>query len=314
VAEDKWQLMTLTQVANNAKEPALMTSLALLKPKAFNLGSFLDTLRKGQAQSQHDAGQHRPVKSSSLTTPAKPSLLTTPDKSWLPITPVKSWLPMTPVKSSLLMTPVKSSLLITPIKSWSLQAVEPGATDRGSLPHSALTLGAGPDSPTTADGLTFCTWITDAKPSSRTLSTPHTIDRSSLCSIGSSRGGGENPRLAAGGAEMVSVPSLCVFSLNTRLYFAGSWRYYDRQFVTLVLTTKGSPCHQVCEQRYVKVDPYNNPFFFRRRCCEPEPSVNVFAATSVQVEVLFTDSPNVCHMVNTNSEQIFFSKVKVTDK
>ncbi|KAL8603394.1 hypothetical protein ACOMHN_004245 [Nucella lapillus] len=124
----------------------------------------------------------------------------------------------------------------------------------------------------------------------------------------------QNPRLLAGSREYTRVPSLSVFNLNTRLYFADSWSYFDKRFVTLVLCAKGSPCHQFCKHRLPKLDPYNNPFLFRKRCYEPELSVEVYTSSRVNVEVIHSNSGSVQQMIALYSENVYFSKVRLGDK
>ncbi|XP_070183519.1 uncharacterized protein [Littorina saxatilis] len=120
-----------------------------------------------------------------------------------------------------------------------------------------------------------------------------------------------NPRLSTGNLEYVLLPPLSVFNMGVSLYFANSWSYYDKHYVTLVLCKKGSPCQQVCKRNFHKLDPYNNPFLFRKRYFDPEPGVAVYASGNVNVEVVYSNSDTIQQLISSCSENVYFSKVQV---
>ncbi|KAK7494294.1 hypothetical protein BaRGS_00014397 [Batillaria attramentaria] len=111
--------------------------------------------------------------------------------------------------------------------------------------------------------------------------------------------------------DHIEVPSLTVYNMNTRLYFADFWDCYGKSNVMLVLCSKGSPAEEFCKQNLCKLDPYNNPFLFRKRVLFPEASVQVYAARNVNLEILYTDAADVKQHTLFCSKNLYFSKVKV---
>ena len=161
-------------------------------------------------------------------------------------------------------------------------------------------------------GLHFCAWdLTRAM--NAHLSASGSRTEKTLCISNNSVTGDTNPRLPIASREYMQMPSLSVFSMSTRLYFADCWSYYDRHFVTLVLCTKGLPCDQVCKQHLHRLDPYDNPFLFRKRCIEPEPSISVYASGNVDVEIIYSNSDVILELASVCSENVYFSKVRVGD-
>lgn len=115
-------------------------------------------------------------------------------------------------------------------------------------------------------------------------------------------------------ADHFFIPPLTVFNMNTRLYFADFWSYYDQHYITLVITTKGSESQKFCKEHLYKLDPYKNPFFYRKRLLFPEPSVKVYASEKVKVKVFFSDTSDVKNLISVCSESVFYSKVQMLER
>lgn len=132
-----------------------------------------------------------------------------------------------------------------------------------------------------------------------------------VCDKGSSLQ--QSPWYAGEACDDIQMPSLTIFNLNTRLYFADYWSYYGRDYVKLVVCSKGSEAEEFCKQNLCKLDPYDNPFLFRKRVLFPEASVQVFATANVNVHILYSDSEDVKPLTFFCSENLFFSKVQVAN-
>ena len=204
----------------------------------------------------------------------------------------------------------------------SLQLLKPPGFDLEALMKTLQAAQAGKGSTekptdtalgTTEEGLHFCAWNTKAGMTDyhhMTVSAT-TKSRFATVNVGTSMA---NPRLPTGNRECIPLPSLSMFNPSTQLYFADFWSYYDKYYVILVLCAKGSPCQKVCKQHLCKLDPYNNPFLFRKRCFDPEPSIAVYTSSSVNVEVIYSNSAEILQLISVCSENVYFCKVQMADK
>lgn len=109
----------------------------------------------------------------------------------------------------------------------------------------------------------------------------------------------------------VQIPPLTVFNINTRLYFADYWRCYGKDNVMLILCSKGSQAEEYCKQNLCKLDPYNNPFLFRKRVLFPEAQVQVYAVRDINLVILYSDSASIKQDIFYCTENLFFSKVQI---
>lgn len=166
---------------------------------------------------------------------------------------------------------------------------------------------------TTEEGLHFCAWDMGTVMTSHHDATANTTIKSwfAVVNMGTVM---TNPRLPSGNRECIPLPSLSVFNLGTQLYFADCWSYYDKHYVMLVLCSKGSPCQRVCKRYLCKLDPYNNPFLFRKRCFDPEPSIAVYASSRMNVEVIYSNSAEIQQLMSVCSENVYFCKVRMANK
>ena len=167
---------------------------------------------------------------------------------------------------------------------------------------------------TTEEGLHFCAWDMSTAMTNRHAATGSATSTTSRFAMGSLGTAMANSLLTNGNRECILLPSLSVFNMNTRLYFADCWSFYDKHYVTLVLCPKGSPCQQVCKQQLCKLNPYKNSFLFRNRNFDPEPSVAVYTSASINVEVIYSTSAKIHQLISACSQNVYFCKVRVVDR
>ena len=95
------------------------------------------------------------------------------------------------------------------------------------------------------------------------------------------------------------VQSQYMFNPHCNLYFGDFFCHYKRHHVTIILTSKLSPCNTFCQQYLLPLNIFSNPYLY---LCSGENggSFVVLANMNVTVDIFYTENINVLLALRRN--------------
>ncbi|XP_067675667.1 phytanoyl-CoA hydroxylase-interacting protein-like [Haliotis asinina] len=118
------------------------------------------------------------------------------------------------------------------------------------------------------------------------------------------------PAFSYYGRQRLHIPAHVIFHDATNLYFADFYCHYEVHYVTLVLTLPGSPADVFCQNRLLKLDPYNNPFLYKNTKLLPLSPSQIYVTNKLHVEVFYTEHVNIGAMIKAMPRDVFFRDVQ----
>ena len=101
------------------------------------------------------------------------------------------------------------------------------------------------------------------------------------------------------GPMRLYVQSQFMFNPHCNLYFGDFYCHFKRHHVTIILTSKSSPCNRFCQQYLLPLNIFSNPYL---RICMAENggSFVVLANMNVTVDIFHTETINVLWVLRRN--------------
>ena len=101
------------------------------------------------------------------------------------------------------------------------------------------------------------------------------------------------------GPMRLYVQSQFMFNPHCNLYFGDFFCHYKRHHVTIILTSKLSPCNTFCQQYLLPLNIFSNPYLY---LCSGENggSFVVLANMNVTVDIFYTENINVLLALRRN--------------
>ncbi|XP_046326672.2 uncharacterized protein LOC124111115 [Haliotis rufescens] len=118
------------------------------------------------------------------------------------------------------------------------------------------------------------------------------------------------PAFSYYGRQRLYIPADIIFHDAANLYFADFYCHYEVHYVTLVLTEPGSSADVFCQNRLLKLDPYNNPFLFKEATVLPLSRPEICVTHKLHVEVFYTEHVNIGALQRSKPMDVFFRDVQ----
>ncbi|XP_046569306.1 phytanoyl-CoA hydroxylase-interacting protein-like [Haliotis rubra] len=123
---------------------------------------------------------------------------------------------------------------------------------------------------------------------------------------------GKVPSTSCFGAKRLYVPAEVLFDGNTCLYFTDFYCTSSRgpHYVTLVMTRKGSEADRFCQTRLRQLNPFNNPFLYKKNCSYGWQVFTCTCSVCLNIEVFYTENVDIKWLLDRHRNNAYFENVE----